>query len=346
MRVIVTNFNPHFTGVSATIATLFPLLAKRCDLSLCGKPLAGVAAPISFTQAIHLSRGPEPVIWHVRRNKEMLYALFVRDVLRRPVKIVFTSAAQRLHSRFPRWLISKMDAVIATTAEAAGFVKNVAVVAPHGVDTRRFVQEANRLAAWQSLGFGGMQGIATVGRVRPEKGTDRFVDMAILLLPNVPAVTAVIVGKASAEHQAFQTALQAKIRAAGLADRIIFVGERSALAMPSLMAGLSLLVAPPRYEGYGLTPLEAMACGVPVIASDVGYFLTFVDEGKTGHIVPDGDPEKMAEIAAGILQNPTRLEAMGVAAHQRAESMFSAATEADAIFGVYEAMFNATTARP
>ena len=345
MRVIVTNFNPHFTGVSATIATLFPLLAKNQELHLCGKPLAGAAAPISFAQGVRLSRGPEQVIWHVRRNNEMFYALFVRDVLRLPIKIIFTSAAQRLHSAFPRCLISKMDAVIATTNEAAGFVKRVAVVAPHGVDTTRFVPAVDRVVAWRSLGFGGVRGIATIGRVRPEKGTDRFVDMAIKLLPNVPDVTAVIVGKATAEHRAFQAALESKIQAAGFANRIKFIGEQSALLMPGLMAGLSLLVAPPRYEGYGLTPLEAMACGVSVIASDVGYFSTFVDEGNTGHIVPDGEPDEMAAIAAGILQNPVRLEAMGIAARQRVEHMFSATKEADAISGVYESVFNSSRER-
>jgi mannosyltransferase len=345
MRVIVTNFNPHFTGVSATIATLFPFLAKKHELYLCGKPLAGAPAPISFTQAIRLSRGLDPVIWHVRRNNEMLHALFVRDVLRLPIKIIFTSAAQRLHSAVPRLLISKMDAVIATTNEASGFVKKVAVVAPHGVDIGRFVPASDRAIAWRSLGFGGGRGIATVGRVRPEKGTDRFVDMAIELLPSVPDVIAIIVGKATAEHQAFQAALETKIHAAGLATRILFIGEQPASAIPHLMSGLSLLVAAPRYEGYGLTPLEAMACCVPVIASDVGYFSTFVDEGKTGHIVPDGDPGKMAAIAASILQNPERLMTMGIAARQRVEQMFSAAQEADAISSVYETVFNSTTAQ-
>lgn len=345
MRVIVTNFNPNFTGVSATIATLFPLLAKSHELYLCGKPLAGCASPVSFLEAIRLSRTSERVIWHVRRNKEMLYALFVRDVLHLPIKIVFTSAAQRLHSAFPRWLISKMDAVIATTNEAAVFVDKVAVVAPHGVDTGRFVLAAGRKAAWRALGFGGDQGIATVGRVRPEKGTDRFVEMAIKLLPQVPDVTAIIVGKATAEHIAFEAGLQAKIDVAGLADRIRFIGELPATVMPNLMAGLSLLVAPPRYEGYGLTPLEAMSCGVPVVTSDVGYFSTFVEEGKTGHVVASGDPANMAALAAEILQSASRLETMGRAARQRVERLFSANNEADAVSGVYSALFNSTAAQ-
>ena len=74
----------------------------------------------------------------MRRNTEMRAALWARDVLRLPVKIVFTSAAIRRHSAFPRWLISRMDAVIATTEAAASFVPHVRGIVPHGVDTERF----------------------------------------------------------------------------------------------------------------------------------------------------------------------------------------------------------------
>ncbi|KGF66674.1 lipopolysaccharide biosynthesis protein, partial [Hoeflea sp. BAL378] len=79
--------------------------------------------PIPFWQAVRMSREPPSGrkfhIWHVRRNPEMRAGLFARDILRLPVRLVFTSAAQRRHSLIPRWLISRMDAVIATTPEAA-----------------------------------------------------------------------------------------------------------------------------------------------------------------------------------------------------------------------------------
>ena len=136
-RLFVTNFNRSHTGVSATADAVVARQQSRIAMRLVGHPLPCGLEPISFGRALRLSRIPPNgrpfVIWHVRRNNEMLAAIFARDFLRLPVRIVFTSAAQRLHSAFPRALIARMDAVIATTSKAAGFVKKVASVVPHGV---------------------------------------------------------------------------------------------------------------------------------------------------------------------------------------------------------------------
>ena len=123
--VFVTNFNPRFTGVSATTASVYKVQKSQLEVALVGKTLNGCPSPLSKHKAISLSvKKPKDKpfnIWHVRRNSEMQLAIFARDILRLPIKIVFTSAAQRRHSTWPRWLISKMDAVIATSKEAASF---------------------------------------------------------------------------------------------------------------------------------------------------------------------------------------------------------------------------------
>ncbi len=155
-KLFVTNFNKNFTGVSATTANVVRVQAKRYDVSLVGHPLPGCPPPVSLHDARSASR--QGAIWHVRRNTEMRAALWTRDVLRLPIKIVFTSAAQRRHSAFPRWLISRMDAVIATTDKAAGFVPHVRAVVPHGVDTGLFQPAKNRAQAWAALGYGGPDG--------------------------------------------------------------------------------------------------------------------------------------------------------------------------------------------
>ena len=99
----VTNANPRFTGVSATIRNLLPVQQQQYDLTLVGQPLPDCPAPISFAEARRLTRTPPKdrpfPIWHVRRDPEMLRAIIMRDVLRIPMKIVFTSAAQRRHCR-------------------------------------------------------------------------------------------------------------------------------------------------------------------------------------------------------------------------------------------------------
>lgn len=262
-----------------------PLQRHSIDVHLCGKPLDDCPRPVSFIHAIRLSRRPGRTIWHVRRNNEMLAAIFVRDILRLPIKLVFTSAATRRHSAFPRWLISRMDAVVATSDAAAVLVPNVAAVIPHGVDLKRFKPAPDRGAAWASLGFGGKAGFITVGRVRPEKGTDTFVDAMLTLLPQLPDYHAVMIGKTTPEFMAFRKMLEHKIAAAGLSERIIFAGERAPSQIPGIMSAATLLFALPRYEGYGLTALEAMACGTPVIATDAGSFQVFIAESGAGMIV-------------------------------------------------------------
>lgn len=339
--LFVTNFNPNFTGVSATAANVIRQQVARYDLALVGEPLPGCPAPISTSQAHALSRTQAPkdhpfAIWHVRRNPEMRSAIWLRDVRRAPIRIVFTSAAQRLHSAYPRWLISRMDAVIATTDEAAQFVPHVRAVVPHGVDTDLFTPAINRAAAWAKLGHGGTRGIATIGRVRPEKGTDVFVDAMLRLLPQVPDVVALVVGRSGGKHQAFGDGLKAKVAAAGLADRLLFVGEVPADQLPLLMRALSLVVQLPRYEGYGMVPLEGLASGVPFVGSETGYFNAFSAEGKVGRVVPLEDAAAAAEHARQLL---AQTDCLAPAARAVAQAQFSARAEADGIDAVYQALW-------
>ncbi|QBF31313.1 glycosyltransferase family 4 protein [Thalassococcus sp. S3] len=339
----VTNFNRNFTGVSATAANVVRAQGKMHDLRLVGHPLPDCPAPISKSQARALCRaGPSDrpfAIWHVRRNPEMQTALWLRDVLRRPIRIVFTSAAQRLHSAYPRWLISRMDAVIATTERAAEFVPHVRAVVPHGVDTDRFSPAPDRAAAWAALGYGGTQGIATIGRIRPEKGTDVFVRAMLRLLPDRPGATALVIGRAAREHQSFLSDLQNEVDAAGLRDRILFPGEIAAGDLPPLLRGLSLVMQMPRYEGYGMVPLEGMASGVPFVASDAGYYNAFSAQGRAGRIVDQEDWQGAADAAGTLLDDPARHDAMAKAARDIAEASFSARAEAAGIEEVYQQLW-------
>ena len=342
-KLFVTNFNRNFTGVSATAANVVRVQAARHDVSLVGQPLPNCPVPIEIAQARYASRNATPfAIWHVRRNTEMRAAIWARDVLRLPIKIVFTSAAQRRHSAFPRWLIGRMDAVIATTKVAADHVPNVRAVVSHGVDTDMFTPAKNRWVAWGKTGFTGHKGIATIGRIRPEKGTDVFVDAMLRLLPNQPGATALVIGKATREHQLFLEGLKSKIAAAGLTDRILFIGEVPAIELPALVQSLSLIMQMPRYEGFGMAPLEGMASGVPFVATDAGSYRAFSDEGRAGIIVKDAI--EASEAATQILRTRHDAEYGAMAAHARiiAQTRFSSQQEADGIDAVYEMLLNET----
>src|SRR6202011_1688884 len=93
-------------------------------------------ARMTIADLAELWRRRTPLIWHARRNNEMIAGVLLRS-LGWPLKLVFTSAAQRHHSWITRWLIRSMDALIATSAISASFLKRKATVILHGVDTDR-----------------------------------------------------------------------------------------------------------------------------------------------------------------------------------------------------------------
>jgi len=343
-ELVVTNLNRNFTGVSATIDQLLRFQEEKYNLLFSGAPLPAVRSkPVSIRSAIASSRqAPKSrpyVLWHVRRNCEMFWALVARDLLKLPIKTVFTSAAIRRHSAFPRYLISRMDAVIATSPKAASFVPNVMAVVPHGVDTERFQPAEDRRRAWQATGFPGTGGIATVGRVRPEKGTDLFVETMIHELPKHPGMTALIIGKTDVKFANFKAKLEQQIANAGLSDRILFTGEIPKKDLPNTLAALSLLVALPRYEGFGMTPLEAMASGTPVVVSDTGAYATFLENGKSGLLVPIDNLNKACDAVDTILGNPTLADSLALGARETAESSFSITRELEGVEQVYQQLW-------
>ena len=344
-EVIVFNLKKRYTGVSATVNALVPIQLGQWRLAYCGTPLPHGVPGMTLKQAIALSRKPpagRPFrIWHVRRDHEMMAGLWARDVLRLPIKLVFTSAAQHLHGRFPRWLISRMDAVISTTPLAASFVPNTTAVVPHGIDLARFAPPADKLNAWRDAGLPGRYGIGTFGRVRPDKGSDVFVDAMIAALPQLPDATAVIAGLAQPQHQAFEQALRDKIAAAGLSDRIVFLVEVPAAEVHRWYQRCLLCVACPRYEPSGLTPFEAAATGCAVVCSRTGAFDQLVRPGENGELVDTGDAQGLAQAVLRVMADPQQTLAMGEAARQRVQAHFSLAQEAAGIGRVYQQLFGA-----
>ena len=338
-EVIVFNLKERYTGVSATINALVPLQALQWRLGFCGTRMSNGLDGMTLREAIRLSRKPPEGrsfrIWHVRRDPEMMAAIFARDVLRLPIKLVFTSAAQRLHGTFPRWLISKMDAVISTTPVAASFVPNTTAVVPHGIDLSRFSPPPDKRTAWKESGLPGEYGIGVFGRVRPEKGSDVFVDAMIEALPQLPGATAVIAGLAQSKHQAYQDALKSKIAAAGLSERIVFLGEVPAGQVHLWYQRCLLCVACPRYEAFGVTPFEAAATECALVCSRTGAFDQLSIPGLTGEMVDTGDAQGLAQAVLKVLADRENALRMGQAARQRVLAQFSLAKEAEGIGRVY-----------
>ena len=179
----------------------------------------------------------------------------------RRCKLVFTSAAQRDHQPFTKWLIRRMDAVIATSGRVRQLPRSAAYGDPARHRPRR-ISSAHRTAKtrFAASGLPGKHAVGCFGRVRHQKGTDLFVDAMIALLPEFPDWTAVMTGRVTVEHQAFARRARAPSRRGGPCrpHRLSRRGARHQALVPAV----SLYVAPSRNEGFGLTPLEAMASGV------------------------------------------------------------------------------------
>ncbi len=276
-----------------------------------------------------------PRIWHARRNNEMLFGVFLRDVLRMPLRLIFTSAGQRRHTRFTKWLILRMDKVVATSAGSGSFLDVPHSVVMHGIDTALFHPPADESDHFAVAGLPGKYAIGCSGRVRHQKGTDLFVDAMVALLPKYPDWTAVITGWIAPEHKGFADALKAKVAQAGLSDRVVFLGEVDDVKV--WYRRFSLFVAPSRNEGFGLTPLEAMASETAVVTSDAGAYAEMVVPGETGAVVPAGDGGALTKAIEPYLADPelARHHAANALVHVR--RTFDIANEVAGLNNVYAA---------
>lgn len=337
VEVVVPNFKRRLSGVTSTIIQLVPLQEKTIGVATLGPGLPDHLPKMRWWQVPALIRRPKsgrPRVWHARRNTEMLGGLILRHVFRAPLKLIFTSASQRRHTRWTRFLIGRMDAVIATSRKTAAYLEVPNTVVMHGIDTARFRPPADRAEAARELDLDPAQLYAgCFGRVRRQKGTDLFVDAMIALLPHHPQWSAVVAGRATPQHKAFEDELKERVAKAGLVDRILFVGEHRDI--DRWYRALSLYVAPQRWEGFGLTPLEAMASGVPVVASDVGAFSELIEDGVTGRIVPRDDLAAMIEATGRFMADDAARIAASDASLERARGVFALQGEAERLVSLY-----------
>jgi mannosyltransferase len=255
-----------------------------------------------------------------------------------PLKLVFTSAAQRHHSWTTRWLIRRMDAIIATSDISASFLKREATVILHGVDTDRYVPPVDRAAAFAETGLPGRYAIGCFGRVRAQKGTDVFVEAMCRLLPNYPDFTAVVVGAITPEQQGFANDLKRRIEAAGLNSRILMTGELPIEEVPRWYQRLTIYAFTSRNEGFGLTLIEAMSAGAALVASRAGAAEVVVEDGVTGMLTPPGDVEALVTVLQPLMRDPAAAAAMGERGRARVLEKFSLDAEANKIAGVYRAL--------
>lgn len=342
VEVVVPNLHPRYSGGTAINRVVAPRLARVLRAAWLGRDKPDGIARLTLRGLWRLRRTQPPRrpirIWHARRNDEMIAGLLLRALGWR-FALIFGAAAQRRRTWITHALVGRMDAVIATSAKAASFLKRPATVIHHGVDAEMYRPPADRMAAWAATGLPGRYGIGCFGRVRKQKGTDVFVAAMCRLLPRYPDFTAVIIGQITPDQLPFAQKLKSKIAAAGLSDRIRILGELEAAEVPPWYGRISIYAFTSRNEGFGLTLVEAMAAGVAVVASRAGAAEIVLRDGDTGCIVPPGEVEALVAALEPLMREPARAAAMGARARAAAVAEHSIEAEVASTVKVYESLW-------
>jgi D-inositol-3-phosphate glycosyltransferase len=214
--------------------------------------------------------------------------------------------------------------VIATPAEKEQLISNYEadekklVIIPPGVDTTRFYpipeDEARAVIGVPS----GNCMILFVGRIEPLKGIETLLRAIALMLQTEEIAEcnyylAIIGGEPDGnadDMNSEMTRLQKLSRELGIHDTVIFLGKQSQETLPYYYSAAQVVVVPSLYESFGMVALEAMACGVPVIASQVGGLPYLVQDGKTGYVIPDGNPEILKQRLMQLIEAPALRDEM------------------------------------
>ncbi|WP_029107209.1 glycosyltransferase [Mycobacterium sp. URHD0025] len=189
-------------------------------------------------------------------------------------------------------------------------------VVPCGVDVDLFTPDGPRRRR------GAPHRIVSVGRFAPRKGFD----LAIRALTTVADTELVIVGgppRAELARDAEACRLRRLAGELGVADRVRLCGAVDHAEMPAVLRSADVVACTPWYEPFGIVPLEAMACGIPVVASAVGGMLDTVVDDITGRLVPPKRPDLLSDALNALLRDDFRRQSLGAAGRDRARSRYS-----------------------
>jgi mannosyltransferase len=338
--ILVVNLHPRFAGVSATIHALVPRQQESRKVAVLDRGSLGLACTVGFNDLLAHGWSPTPSgrprIWHARRAGDLLVGLLLGKVLRQPWKFVYTSPSPRRHGLVWRAIVNQADAIIAVTPQAARHLDRHDAVVGHGVDTASFRPPADKQDAWAETGLPGKHGIGVFGRIRRSKGTHLFVEAMCRILPERPDFCAVIAGACMPSDSDYRRGLERRIEEVGLHDRIVFLGDLAPAEIKQWYQRVALCIAPSYSEGFGLTPLEAMASGAAAVTSHAGAFPTMIEPGSNGALFKTGDLEELCAVVRELTSAPLELLAMGRRARELVVRAHSIELEVAGIHALYD----------
>lgn len=247
------------------------------------------------------------------------------SVKRRHQKEADTSPPERADLE-PR-VAHEVDTVVATCRaevdelELLGVPTHHVEVVPCGVDTDVFTPDGHLAGPELRVASSGRARLLAVGRLVERKGFD----LAVRALAELPDAELVVVGgppEARLHEDPEAVRLRSLADSLGVGDRFTLTGSRPQEAMPALYRSADVVLATPWYEPFGITPLEAAACGRPVVGAAVGGLLDSVEDGVTGVLVPPRDVPALVAGVRRLLDDPEEATRMGRRARARAVERF------------------------
>lgn len=296
---------------------------------------------LSGSTALELQR-----VWGQRPIVQMFHTL---GVMKNRVSRGAYDRETETRIRIEQHLLRKVDRVVASTPrDKQQMVELYAAnparieIIPPGVDLELFHPIDRREARdFLETPLDDLT-VLFVGRLDPVKGIDTWFRAMKLVVERDPDLRSkmcvCLIGGDLDEDDAPDTEyarLENLKDELGIGDMVTFLGRRSQATLPYYYSSADVVVMPSRYESFGLAALEAMACGTPVVATDVGGLSFVVRDGETGYLVPEGDSQAMADCLLKLLHGPelrARLGANGVVTARG----YTWPTIADRIIGLYD----------
>jgi len=241
------------------------------------------------------------------------------SVKRRHQGAADTSPPQRIE--LERSLCRTVSHVVATCSDEVFELRRLGLdsdrvsVVPCGVDTGVFTPRGPVAPR------GARKRLLVLGRLVERKGQED----AVRALAAVPDAELVVVGGppvGQLDDDPEVRRLRALAACLGVADRLVFTGAVARADVPAWIRSADVVLAVPWYEPFGITPLEAMACGRPVVATAVGGLQDSVADGVTGDLIPPRDPQRLGQVLAALLADDARRAAYGAAGVRRARSRY------------------------
>lgn len=220
---------------------------------------------------------------------------------------------------------------------------NKIAVIPCGFDPQE-LWPVDRAKARRMLGLPEEEKVVLqLGRLVPRKGVDTVIQgfaRAVRQMDS-PARLVVVGGEAEIPDPQLTPEigrLQKIAAREGLGDQVVFTGRRGRQALKYYYSAADVFVSIPWYEPFGITPVEAMACGVPVIGSNVGGIRYTVRHGETGFLIPPRDPQALADRLLYLFEHPEKAKLFGKNAIHRARVLFTWENVCESIGALYEAV--------